>query len=174
MQQATALKALLLLSAAVITAPAAWAFNGCRAADVTHDGRVDEADRAALEGRLGNPCPRGDLDGSGLVDSEDLKRVERFLGVDCSTWCPADFNDDGTVDMEDRNLLVPVLGQDCTDPDECPFDVNGDLKSDTTDLFFVLASHGRCGSLPTPTFLPNPRGDPPNSCAEDPEVPETQ
>lgn len=156
--------ALFLLLSAVAAAPAAWAFNGCCAADITDDGEVDADDLYELQLRVGEPFPRGDLDASGVVDAGDFELLQEFMDVECWTVCPADLNHDGLVDAADRTELETYLGQDCADPDDCPFDLNADGTVDETDLWFLLDSTGPCVH-----FAAERLGDPPNPCADDPD-----
>lgn len=57
-------------------------------------------------------CPRcrGDLDGNGVVDADDLDQLLRLLGGDDLS---ADLNADGSVDAADMLLLVGAMGGPC-------------------------------------------------------------
>jgi hypothetical protein len=48
------------------------AIDGCNAADLNGDGRVDAADLTVLLALFGSAGPLGDLDGSGAVNAADL------------------------------------------------------------------------------------------------------
>ena len=48
------------------------AIDGCNAADLNGDGRVDAADLTVLLALFGSAGPLGDLDGSGAINAADL------------------------------------------------------------------------------------------------------
>lgn len=105
----------LTVSAAVIGAPATQAVAG-RAGqypfDVNADGRVDDADRQAVDAARGTTPggpgwnPRADLDANGAVDGEDLRIMRRSL-------CGADRDPDAAaLDLPRPRgdaVYVPVL-----------------------------------------------------------------
>ncbi len=91
--------------------------DGCHAADVTGDGRVDSIDfDLVLTAASAVPpvqCRRKDLDGSGFVDDPDVAIVDSFLGLDCGITCPADLDDDDVIDENDRQILLNTFDRDC-------------------------------------------------------------
>jgi probable HAF family extracellular repeat protein len=92
----------------------------------------------------------GDIDGDGVVDTEDLLTLLAAWG-DCPFDCPWDFNGDGVVDDLDADILVEHWG-DCPDPPaECPWDLNGDGTVNGLDLVLLAEHYGPCpfGDCPT-------------------------
>lgn len=94
----------------------------CPAADVNHDGWVDEADLAWIQSNLGR-C-RGDANGDCAIDVNDLLAV---MGALCSDACDcsnnpqfnfaADLNCDCQIDTMDMMVILQNWNEGC--PDSC-------------------------------------------------------
>lgn len=147
-------RALLFLLSLVAVASSAAAFDGCRYADVSGDGKVGTADYRLLEEVLGLPHPRRDLDGNGTVGKEDIAILLGFLGAGCSKSCPADLDDDSDVDEDDRALLEADYGLDCRPDLDRDGLVDGDGgDDDDADVLFAYLDQ------PAPPHTAEARGD---------------
>ena len=72
--------------------------------DIDGNGVVDSQDVAAMAQALGGRPGDSNLDG--VVDAVDLNRVGiNWLTSNCATWERGDFNGDGSVDVVDLNVL---------------------------------------------------------------------
>ncbi len=133
-------KVLWILWLALALRQGAWALDGCRAADVSDDGVVDQADVDIVISLLGSASPRVDLDGDGAVSDADLAIVSGFSGTTCPT-CAADLSANGNVCAEDRLILEDAYGLDCRP------DLNRDGQVDGLDVALLEAYAGSALSL---------------------------
>lgn len=143
----------LTVSAAVIGAPATQAVAG-RAGqypfDVNADGRVDDADRQAVDAARGTTPggpgwnPRADLDANGAVDGEDLRIMRRSL-------CGADRDPDAAaLDLPRPRgdvVYVPVL-HDEGDASMCGTVVSVTNVGDTATKAVLVAWRGSVSACP--------------------------
>jgi len=81
----------------------------------------------------------GDIDGNGIVDSDDLGILLALWGTDSAK---ADLNSDGTVDIQDLNTLLANFGQPEPEKDLIPGDVDGDGIVGEADLKHLLDLFG--------------------------------
>ena len=80
--------------------------------DFNHDGKVDEKDLTILSNRFKDRAIKGDINGDGVVNQQDLNMIEAYLKGDIlfthepgkhDEFWAADMNDDGNVKGYDPN-----------------------------------------------------------------------
>lgn len=114
----------------------------CAVSDIDQDGDIDLVDFQAMESVYEGP--NGDCDGDGQSDLYELLlgtlSDDDFDGIpdNCSTPCPADFDNSGVVDAADLGILLGSWGG-------TGFDLTGDNTVDAADLAVLLGAWGACG-----------------------------
>ena len=122
---------------ALLRALRGWSFPG----DLNQDGSLDSADLSALLAQWGAVgVNEADLDGSGVVDDQDLDLLSQRL--DCAVPYPPpppplspDLDGDGLVGISDLLLLLANWGSD--DP---AIDITRDGVVDWSDQLIVLSN----------------------------------
>ena len=113
-------------------------FDGCRAVDFNDDGVISLLDLTAFSAAYGSSDPRVDVDGSGVVDDEDLPFLSGFFGQTCS-GCTANLVDTGkpaTVDAADRAALEAAYNLDCRGDLNRDGVIDDDLDLDLFSFYF--------------------------------------
>ena len=118
--------------------------TGCPG-DYNNDGAITAADLPLFitDYSNGQNCVQCDINGNGIVDTQDYALFRGLFGTFCSdipTDCPADYNNDGTINSLDVSPFLAdyALGQNCV---QC--DLNGDGDIDQQD---VLTMQGLLGT----------------------------